>query len=270
MLIKRTRGRRGQGCGQRGCRSLRGQLPFDFSRGTIKESKFMPRERNRVLRENGKYETKNNCKTPNCPPEEPDAGSDAGRPRHAVRGAASAGAGLCAGRLGVEGAARSAVRAVRLRQLCAGGGGLLSGGALHPGRGSAAPHPETGAGAALCQRNGHRLFRPADRCSGGGDDCGLLPERRERAAGRRRTGGSAGRQSAAALRQTGGELHHGGVGSLRQPVHFRHHPGRVVAVALRCGRRRPRKGRGGLRTERRPPRRASGRKAGRTGSRRRV
>ncbi len=61
----------------------------------------------------------------------------AGGAGHPVCGAAAHGAGVRGGRLRLESAAPGAVRAVRLRQLCAGRSGVLSGRPVHPGRGPA-------------------------------------------------------------------------------------------------------------------------------------
>ena len=144
-----------------------------------------------------------------------------GRAGHPVRGPAAGRAGLCAGRLGLAGAARRAVRPVWLRQFCAGRSGVLPGRAVHPGRRPAAQNFQAGAGAHLCQRHGHRVFRhPAAGPFGLPDSGGLLRKRRERLAGRRRTGRCAGRQPAAALRPPRREPHHAGAGAVRQPVHF--------------------------------------------------
>ena len=63
-----------------------------------------------------------------------------------------------AGQLGMAHDARRSVRPVRLWKLCGGGGAMLSGHPLHPGRRPSAPHCKAGAGAHLRQRHGHRLF----------------------------------------------------------------------------------------------------------------
>ena len=163
---------------------------------------------------------KNDRKTRTCAEKEPGTGADARRAGHPVCGPAAHRAGLCGGQLGLEGPARGIVRPVRLRQLRAGRSDLLSGHPLHTGRRPHRPDVQADAGAGVCQRHRHRLFRDPRRHPGGPHGSGVLSERRPCLAGRRCHRCPAGRQSAAALRASGGESRDGGAGALCQPVHF--------------------------------------------------
>ena len=208
-----------------GCikKSKKDNLPFDFPRGTMKESRSI--EIDFIIEttgksEHGKTETKIHCGARQTAPEKPGTGPDACGAGDLVFGPHPHGAGFCAGQRGLEDSARRAVWRVWLRQLCGGRGAVLSGHPVHPRRGPAAPHCKAAAGAGVCQQHGHRVLGYPRRCPGGDHGSRLLPERCQRLAVRRRAGCRAGRQSAAALRAPGSQSGHGGAGPLRQPVHF--------------------------------------------------
>ena len=174
----------------------------------------------RFLTEDGKQKTKINCKTRTFAQKEPRTGADARRAGHAVRGASAHRAGLCGGCIGLESDARNFIWPVRLRQLRAGRGGVLSGHFVYPRRGPDRTGVQADAGPDLRQRHGDRVLGHPRQHSGRADGGRVLSERRRCVAGRRRDRCAAGRQSAAALRASGGKPRDGRAGLVRQPVHL--------------------------------------------------